>query len=150
MMGSVCGSSVVGEVDQRAFFGLLERVGAIGRYQHILLLFMCMAVYLCGGITCITPFLFFQDPYHCPPGIPLTGSCHEHVCSLPATDRVPFIPPPTTHTISTQFGDYRCAEEKLSLGVVMTVIYIGRVVGSGLMMVVGDRYGRLNMFIWSF
>ena len=50
----------------RLFFGLLERVGAKGRYQNLLLLVLCLINYLSGALTFMPSFLFYADPYTCP------------------------------------------------------------------------------------
>lgn len=51
---------------QDLVFQLFEKVGTFGKYQKITMIFWCLVCYLCGGITLITPFLFYQDPYVCP------------------------------------------------------------------------------------
>ena len=55
---------------KREFFALLEKAGSMGRFQYMLTGFMSVANYLCGGFTCILPFLYYQDPYQCDPTLP--------------------------------------------------------------------------------
>jgi hypothetical protein len=89
-------------------FELFSRVGTIGKYQYITLIFWCISQYLCGGITLMIPFLLYQDPFNCPQAYP-NQTCTEYVCSLPQAERTQYIPPQSMSTMANQFGDYRCS-----------------------------------------
>ena len=92
----------------RFFFSLLERAGIEGKYQTTLVVIMSFIGYLCGGLMLITSYLFYQDGYVCP--AEFRGSkCFDYVCSLPAEERLPFVPEPTINTLGNKFGDYRCS-----------------------------------------
>ena len=77
------------EIDDRVFFGLIEKVGSFGTYQKVSTLLWCVIGYICGGLMLITPFLFYQDPYVCPDDI---SQCQSYVCGLKPTEREAFIP----------------------------------------------------------
>jgi hypothetical protein len=52
-------SSTLDSFKKKGFFDLIEKVGALGKYQTITLLFWSLACYIYGGFALITPFLFF-------------------------------------------------------------------------------------------
>ena len=89
------------------FFGLIQKVGSMGRYQMCHMLLWSIMGYVAGGIVLMTPFLFYQDPYQCPPDIP---NCKDHVCAMAPESRASFVPTPTIRTLANHFGDYRCDE----------------------------------------
>ena len=76
--------------DERVFFNLLSKVGTIGKYQTITVVFWSIVSYLCGGLMFIVPFLLYQDPYDC--GDLLTSNCKETVCAMDPADRLQYIP----------------------------------------------------------
>lgn len=53
------------EAEANIFFDLVERVGSFGNYQIFSQVVWCIIAYLCGAITLIAPFLFYQDSYDC-------------------------------------------------------------------------------------
>ena len=60
--------------------------------------------------------------------------------------RSPFIPNnPTMISLANEFGDYRCDEEKLQLDFIITLMYVGNVVGFLGLTLVGDMFGRKNL-----
>lgn len=50
-------------------------------------------------------------------------------------------------TLANEFGDFRCPEEKLQLDFVITLMYVGTVVGSLVLTMVGDLVGRKRLMI---
>lgn len=68
--------------DDRVFYSLLERAGTMGNYQIFAVIMMCLIGYITGGVMLITPYIFYQDPYHCPNPIP-GMTCFDYVCSFP-------------------------------------------------------------------
>jgi len=66
----------------RVFNSLLERVGAEGKYQNIILIFWSLFYFTIGAASFFLPFLFYSEKYSCPSSN--TGNCHDYVCSLPA------------------------------------------------------------------
>ena len=85
----------------------MEKCGMEGNYQNILTTIIFLISYLSGGCSFIFPYLFYQDPYHCPTGMN-ANNCKTFVCSLPADQRGPYIPEPSMKTLGNKFGDYRC------------------------------------------
>lgn len=62
--------------------------------------------------------------------------------------RSPFIPNnPTMISLANEFGDYRCDEEKLQLDFIITLMYVGNVVGFLGLTLVGDMFGRKNLML---
>jgi hypothetical protein len=53
-------------MDDRIFFTILEKAGTSGDYQTVTTILWCLIGYLCGGLSLIIPFIFYQLPYHCP------------------------------------------------------------------------------------
>lgn len=136
------------KVDDRVFFGLLERAGSMGNYQKLTTLFWCVVGYLCGGLMLITPFLFFQDPYSCLPSeLPAGSTCFDYVCGLEADKRSHFVPTPSMYSLANEFGDYRCAKEKMELDFVITMMYVGTVVGFLGLTLAGDLVGRKLLMV---
>jgi hypothetical protein len=44
----------------------MQKVGAMGKYQISLFAVLCTISVMAGGVTLMTPFLFYQDHYECP------------------------------------------------------------------------------------
>jgi MFS family permease len=128
------------------FFNLLEKVGTIGKYQKITLIFWSLACYLCGGFVLITPFLFFQDPYTCPASID-PASCTNYVCNLPADHRQPYIPENSMMTLADKLGDYRCNTEAATLSLAISFIYASTIFGYVVLCVLGDYMGRKKIVV---
>ena len=51
--------------DQRIFFNLINRAGSMGKYQISMCVILSLVSMVSGGLVLMTPFLFYQDPYHC-------------------------------------------------------------------------------------
>lgn len=142
--------SITSEPDQsqdtssRVFFMMLERAGTFGNYQKLTTLVYCIIGYLCGGLMLIIPFLFYQDPYECKETV-IGSTCFDYVCNLDPSERAAYIPPKTMYTLANEFGDYRCSNEKLALDSIITLMYVGAVVGYVLMTLVGDLVGRKSL-----
>jgi MFS transporter, putative metabolite:H+ symporter len=129
------------QADARVFFAMLEKAGTAGRYQQVITLLWCLVGYLCGGLMLIIPYLFYQDPYDCSGKYP-GADCQEYVCSLDASLRGDYLPAKSFSSLANEFGDFRCSEEKLQLDSIITVMYVGTVVGFLLLTLVGDLLGR--------
>lgn len=52
--------------NNRAFFDLIAKTGAAGKYQDISLVFWSLCLLTCGASTYFNAFLFFQEEYVCP------------------------------------------------------------------------------------
>jgi MFS family permease len=50
-------------------------------------------------------------------------------------------------TLANKFGDFRCSKEKLELDFVITLMYVGTVVGCLILTMVGDLVGRKRLMI---
>ena len=61
----------------------MEKVGVEGNYQTILSIILCLIGFITGGIVLVTPFLFYQDPYHCSNNL-VGKQCLNYVCLLPS------------------------------------------------------------------
>lgn len=133
-------------MDSRIFFNLLEKAGAFGQYQKAITFIWCIVGYLCGGLLLIIPFLYYQDPYVCPDKFP-GDNCQEYVCSFSPSERVYFIPEKSMQTLANKFGDFRCPQEKLQIDSLITLTYVGTVVGFLLLSFVGDLLGRKRLMI---
>lgn len=59
----------------------MERVGSFGKYQVVTQIVWCTVTYMAGGLTLISPFLMFQDPYDCH-GTLSDNHCKDYVCGL--------------------------------------------------------------------
>lgn len=57
--------STAGEAETKdevsVFFGLMEEVGAMGKYQVLSFSMWCVVAYLAGGLMLMSPFLFYQS-----------------------------------------------------------------------------------------
>jgi hypothetical protein len=51
--------------EERKFYNLLVRVGAIGKYQYISLIIWSIICMLSASAIFFNPFLFYQNPYVC-------------------------------------------------------------------------------------
>jgi MFS family permease len=71
----------------------------------------------------------------------------DFVCQKSPEERGPYIPSPSINTLGNKFGDYRCQDEKLELEFVMTMMYVGNVVGFLGLTLVGDLMGRKRLMI---
>jgi hypothetical protein len=54
--------------NNKAFFDLMEKTGAAGKYQNISLVFLSLCFFTLGASTYFNAFLFFQEDYVCPQG----------------------------------------------------------------------------------
>jgi OCT family organic cation transporter-like MFS transporter 4/5 len=120
---------------------MLEKAGTFGNYQKVATLIYCFVGYLCGGLMLIIPFLFYEDPYTCS-GSTEGMSCFDYVCSKSPADRAQFLPEKSMNTLANEFGDYRCSNEKMTLDSIITLMYVGTLVGFLLLTFVGDLLGR--------
>ena len=128
------------------FFELLEKVGTCGLYQKVTLVFWSLACYLCGGLSLITPFIFFQDPYSCS-SISNSSSCQDYVCSLRQDQRSKFLSTPTLRTLADKMGDYRCSEEAATLSLAILFMYLSTIFAFLILTVFGDHLGRKKVII---
>lgn len=94
----------------------------------------------------ITPYLFYQDPYVCKDNL-MGKSCFDYVCSLAPEDRLPYVPEASIRTIPNTFGDYRCHSEKVQVDFVITMMYVGNVVGYLGLSLIGDLVGRKLLMV---
>ena len=63
----------------------MDKVGSVGRYQTITFMVLCLIGYSVGGLSLMTPFIFYEDPYICKT---VTGkSCLNAVCKMPIHQR---------------------------------------------------------------
>lgn len=128
------------------FFNLLERVGSFGIYQKTTLIFWSLACYLCGGLSFITPFLFFQDPYSCS-SLSNSKSCQEYVCSLPNNQRLEFLQVPSLITLADKMGDYRCSDEASTLSLAILIMYLSAIFAFLILTLFGDLLGRKKVIV---
>jgi hypothetical protein len=56
---AITDSTATKKYSKRVFFEILEKVGPIGRYQKVTLIFWCLCCHLAGGLEFITPYIFF-------------------------------------------------------------------------------------------
>ena len=115
----------------------------MGRYQVVTVIIWCTIGYLTGGLMLSPPYLFYEDPYVCGPEI---ANCKEYVCGL-ESGRGGFRPVPSMRTIANKFGDYRCPEEKMIIDGVITIMYVGNVVGFLFITLIGGLLGRKMLLI---
>jgi hypothetical protein len=59
----------------------------MGRYQKFLYVTLASISLLTGGLTLMTPFLFYQDHYKCPEETLSSKQCYDKVCALPLAER---------------------------------------------------------------
>ena len=111
-------------MDERVFYGLLERVGGNGRYQAITLCVWSLLMIVIGSTKFFLPYLFYQTNYQCPAE---HGDCKEYVCSLPLDERAPFVQDGLS-SLASKFGDYRCSNSE-ELDRLQSFVYFGGVVG---------------------
>jgi len=50
-------------------------------------------------------------------------------------------------SLANEYGDYRCDDEKLQLDFIITLMYVGNVVGFLCLTLVGDLFGRKNLLL---
>ena len=121
-------------------------MGAVGRYQTSTFVTLCVVGYLVGGITLMTPFLFYQDPYACPP--PATAkNCLHFVCKLTPVGREAYIPTPTIYSLSNKFGDYRCEADQAQVTIIKTLMYGGALLGFVCCSLLGDLVGSKSLML---
>ena len=130
------------------FFSLLERAGAWGNYQIMLIVIMCLCGYVGGGFFFISPFLFYQDPYSCP--ALSTDECHKFVCTLPPEERLCYVPEEATiFSLASEFGDFRCDSERLVIQFYVSLMLFGKAVGPMIPTMLGDFMGRKRLMLGS-
>lgn len=128
------------------FFSLIEKVGAMGRYQVITFALWAALSILTGGLMLMTPFLFFQDPYDCQDS-PSGSSCLDYVCSLSISNRWSYVPRPSMISLVNKFGDFRCASEQSQINSIITLMYGGVLCGILLLSLLGGRMGRKKLML---
>jgi hypothetical protein len=52
--------------EEKVFYGLLVRVGALGKYQYVCLAVWAVLYMVSSSTYFVNPFLFYQAPYVCP------------------------------------------------------------------------------------
>jgi hypothetical protein len=91
-------------MDSRAFYSVLEKVGANGRYQTLSLIIWSLIAFVAGSSSFFNVFLFYQDEYQCSS----QTNCREYVCALPEDQRSAFVNP-NFSSLASKFGDFRCS-----------------------------------------
>jgi MFS family permease len=66
---------------------------------------------------------------------------------MEAVKREPYVPTPSMYSLANEFGDYRCAKEKMELDFVITMMYVGTVVGFLGLTLAGDLVGRKLLMV---
>lgn len=129
------------------YFDLMEKVGSMGRYQQMTIVFWSVVSYLCGGLLLVAPFLFYQDSYECPVAY-ANMSCDEYVCSLPRSERSPFVPAASMATLGNKFGDNRCEGEMFNINMVQTIMYSSTLLGYMVLTLIGGCFGRKSLMVF--
>lgn len=112
-------------MNERVFYELLVRVGAIGKYQYISLLVLATIFMVTASVLFYNPLLFYQAPYNCPGLTP--EDCYSMVCSLPDYLRINFVNQDIP-TFLDKFGDYRCDNTSMPK-YAQSIIYVAGMVG---------------------
>lgn len=68
--------------NNRAFFDIIKKTGASGKYQDLSLVFWSLCFLTSGASSYFNAFLFYQEDYVCSQGM---ENCAEYVCSLSPT-----------------------------------------------------------------
>jgi hypothetical protein len=124
----------------------MKRVGSAGNYQLHLVIVLSVVQYMAGGLFLIIPFLFYQDSYNCS-SLGSSKNCYEYICSLPQEERYPYTPAPTINSISTQFGDFRCGDDKLRIEWLVSLMLAGKTIGALSLSFIGGLLGLKNLLV---
>lgn len=124
----------------------MEKVGCFGKYQIITQVVWCTITYMAGGLTLISPFLMFQDPYDCRDSFP-GANCKDAVCTMDPKDRSTYIPEATLTSLANLYGDYRCPSEQSELDLIQTFIFSGFPIGIFVLALLGGLVSKKALIL---
>jgi MFS family permease len=114
-----------------------------------MIIFSCF-VFLAMGILFLSmPYAFAIPTFsNCPAAHNTTQKCNQYVCSLPPSQRTPYLSPSLAHqrTLANQFGNYECHYSYI-ISAAMGVVWLGAIVGNNLFTTLADNIGRKKALI---